>query len=146
MFTIKVINAKAITGPATEGTQRFYVGRYTSYQLRYGHNLSVLGNPFTKGSREHQVEAYRQRMRELYRTKPNGQEWQAIRRLYVAAKKGNIELVCWCAPLQCHADAIKDFLELSITEAELTKRNDEAAIQVDYDLDAHLSEEDIANA
>lgn len=146
MFKIAVINASEITEGPAKGTQRFYVGRYTSYNLRYGINFSVLGNPFVKGNREQQVEAYRARMRELYRTKPTCPEWQAIRRLYVALKKGNIELVCWCAPLQCHADAIKDFLELSITEAELQKRTTEAAIQADYDLDAHVDTESYVNA
>jgi hypothetical protein len=79
---------------------------------------SVLGNPFshkegTKAryvveSRDEAVEAYR-----AYFGKQvmNSAEFvNELRRIYRIARKSEVNLVCYCAPLNCHCNVIRGFL------------------------------------
>ncbi len=79
----KVYNRKTGDEPATAA----YVGRPTPY-----------GNPFVigkHGTREEVVDKYRQ----YVRRNPK------LRAMIKRRLKGR-DLVCWCAPLPCHADVI----------------------------------------
>ena len=79
---------------------------------------SVLGNPFTHKegttakfiveSRDEAVEAYRSYFKEQMQSNP---EFLAeMRRIYRIARKSEVNLVCYCAPLNCHCNVIRGFL------------------------------------
>lgn len=55
---------------------------------------------------------------ELYRIfinnqiqKKNPHILKALHNIYEASKDQDIYLVCWCHPLPCHADVIKEIIE-----------------------------------
>lgn len=92
---ITVVNRKTYQGPS------IYVGRPTS-----------LGNPYrigVHGTRDEVIAKYRDwlglnisfdwRVRMMFND------------LLRAARLGDVVLSCWCAPLACHADVIKEMLE-----------------------------------
>lgn len=69
---------------------------------------TVLGNPYIigkHGTREDVVRKYREDLPKLYHDDPQiRQVIDNIRRFPI------VQLACWCAPLLCHGDAIKDFI------------------------------------
>jgi len=79
---------------------------------------SVLGNPFshkegTKAqfvveSRDEAVEAYRTYFKKQMET--NTAFLNEMRRIYRIAKKQEVNLVCYCAPLNCHCNVLRGFL------------------------------------
>jgi len=94
-FKIHVVNKR-------DGTPGEYVGR-----------PSVLGNPFTigrHGTRDEVIAQYKSWLWSVMKT--GTPELQELDRL---AKKlitdGGLTLVCWCAPLKCHANVIADAIE-----------------------------------
>ena len=93
---ITVLNKRNLSDPLP-GVARVYVGR-----------PSLLGNPFPmrKESERNQVcDQYLDWLRTQYKENP------AVRAklhwLAGLAKRQPVELVCYCAPLRCHADSIK---------------------------------------
>lgn len=71
-----------------------------------------LGNPFQiglDGTREDVITKYRSwlwaRMRE-----PGSPQLAELQRLLTLARQGPLELLCWCAPLPCHAEVIRSAL------------------------------------
>ncbi|MFN6339140.1 MAG: DUF4326 domain-containing protein [Cyanobacteriota bacterium] len=69
----------------------------------------VLGNPFVvgrDGSREEVIGKYRRwlwaRLRE-----PGSSQERELRRLLEQARAGELELLCWCHPLPCHAEVVR---------------------------------------
>jgi hypothetical protein len=85
------------------GVARVYVGR-----------PSPLGNPFAMDSeadRDSVCEQYEAWLRRAYREQPGVRaELLRLLRLLRLAQAGPLELVCWCAPLRCHADFIRTAL------------------------------------
>ncbi len=79
---------------------------------------SVLGNPFSHKegtrakfvmeSRDEAVEAYRTYFKTQMET--NSEFLNEMRRIYRIARKSEVNLVCYCAPLRCHCDVIRGFL------------------------------------
>ena len=79
---------------------------------------SVLGNPFshkegTKAkyvveSRNEAIEAYRIYFKEQMETNP--EFLNEMRRIYRIARKQEVNLVCFCAPLPCHYNVIRGFI------------------------------------
>ena len=79
---------------------------------------SVLGNPFSHkegtrakfvmASRDEAVEAYRGYFEEQMMHNP--EFLSEMRRIYRIARKSEVNLVCYCAPLRCHCDVIRGFL------------------------------------
>jgi hypothetical protein len=74
---------------------------------------SVLGNPFImKGEKERDIvcEKYKEWFYKQLKGK-NPEFLHELRRLYKLWKvKGELTLICWCAPKRCHSETIKDFL------------------------------------
>jgi hypothetical protein len=73
---------------------------------------SVLGNPFVvgrDGSRNELIAQYRRwlwaRLQE-----PNSPQEHELRRLLARAAAGELELLCWCHPLPCHAEVVRSAL------------------------------------
>ena len=103
-----VLNVKnKRTHVAQAGVVDFYCGRG-----------SVLGNPFshkegTKAkyvveSRNEAIEAYRIYFKEQMETNP--EFLNEMRRIYRIARKQEVNLVCFCAPLPCHCNVIRGFI------------------------------------
>ena len=69
----------------------------------------VLGNPFVvgrDGSRQEVIGKYR---RWLWRRlqEPRSPQERELRRLLAQARAGELELLCWCHPLPCHAEVVR---------------------------------------
>lgn len=101
---IRVENRKSYRGAGV------YVGR--SMRDIQG---SVLGNPFKvkphgPHERAESVGLYRRWLWEHIR-RGAGDVYEELVRLKNLAAQGDLALVCWCAPLACHADIIKAAIE-----------------------------------
>lgn len=75
---------------------------------------TVLGNPYyvgRDGTREQVIEKYRLWLPKQYgRDLPLNHIKEYLDAMLATAKRGPIQLACWCSPLPCHGDVIKDFL------------------------------------
>jgi len=72
---------------------------------------TILGNPYIigkDGTREQVIEKYRLLLPEQYRLLNIVRD--RIDEMLERTKTHPILLACWCAPLPCHGDVIKDFL------------------------------------
>ena len=74
---------------------------------------SPLGNPFkidAKNSREKVIAQYREWLLERLRTdNPTTKAFLVLCDYY--RENGELTLTCHCAPLSCHCDVIKEFIE-----------------------------------
>jgi hypothetical protein len=73
---------------------------------------SPLGNPYAlgrDGSREQVIAQYRHWLWGQLQFPGSPQE-RELRRLLSQARSGELELLCWCAPLSCHAEAVRSAL------------------------------------
>ena len=78
---------------------------------------SSLGNPFPlpKGAEKGStLPKYREWLMNKIESKDK-QVIDELNRLYLIAKKGDLNLGCWCAPHACHGDVIKELLESKLT-------------------------------
>ena len=108
-MTITVHNARK---PIPEGHTPIYVSLRTTYRPEFGADFSLLGNPYTTkhGTRENAVAIYRQWL--PARLKGDTPQARVLQALVERAKTGEqLALICWCAPLACHADVIKEEVE-----------------------------------
>lgn len=73
---------------------------------------SPLGNPFpvdSKNSRAKAIDQYREWLIEKLKTvNPTSKAFNVLLDCY--RTDGNITLICWCAPLQCHGEVIRDLI------------------------------------
>lgn len=83
---------------------------------------SPLGNPFPireDCNRAAAIEKFREWLREIVRKARAGEvlegthaaAWAEMVMLYEASHRGDVNLLCYCKPLPCHADVIKVALE-----------------------------------
>jgi len=95
---VEITIGKARRGLSSPLPGQVYVGR-----------PPVLGNPFAlgrNGSREQVIQLYRAWLwRQLQQ--PLSPQRKALEALLQQAATGPLELVCWCAPLACHAEVIR---------------------------------------
>lgn len=102
---------RIIVANKKNGALGWYVGR-----------PSPLGNPFhigKDGTREQVISMYRQwlhvQLSDLL--SPAAREFK---RICETARKGlDVVLVCWCSPLPCHAEIIKEEIEAVLREWEM---------------------------
>lgn len=105
---ITVINSRSMT--ELDRAYGIYVGRG-----------SPLGNPYRvgpDGTREQVIEKYRHWLDFAIREKKT-EIMVALR--YIAAKHADhlfIRLICYCAPLPCHADVIAEVVERYVLTGE----------------------------
>lgn len=74
---------------------------------------SPLGNPTRinhRTTRQEAIAAYEPYLKEKIEKKDKG-VCDELNRIYRAAKKGDVNLVCFCKPDDCHADIIKKLVE-----------------------------------
>jgi hypothetical protein len=89
---------------------------------------SVLGNPYTGSkdirntkanyqvaNREEAIESYHQWLDEKL-ADGDKRVRKALNDIYLQAKNGNVNLVCYCKPHDCHGDVIKDLIERKMQE------------------------------
>jgi Domain of unknown function (DUF4326) len=95
---IRVVNKRTYRGKGE------YVGR-----------PSALGNPF-KGERQTVIAQFRDWLWErMQLDSPQLRELRRLRRIWETT--GELTLICWCAPLSCHAEVIRGAIEwLAINE------------------------------
>ncbi len=91
----------------TGAENEVYIGRAMP-----GIKGSVLGNPYRigrDGTREEVIEKYRRDMQ--WKIVEGGAEYRELQRLADMASRGDLILVCFCAPDKCHGDVIKSEIE-----------------------------------
>lgn len=100
-----------------------YCGRTN---MLLGLTQSVLANPYkidVDGDRDQCCDKYHEWLRGEYRKK--GMVFRELERLKeIALKKGELALVCYCAPQRCHANSIKAAIEGMIgnPQGKVTRR------------------------
>ena len=80
---------------------------------------SALGNPFSMKSEAERYEVcdkYEQYFLQKVEIEKNESMLSQLRIIYKAAKNGNVNLGCFCAPKRCHCDTIKTWIEKKLTE------------------------------
>jgi len=85
------------------------VNNPNKYFGEYVGRPSILGNPYTRGTREEVIDAYNDYIRQQIAEK-NTDIVEELERLYKIAKIEPLRLICWCAPLPCHANIIKNII------------------------------------
>ncbi|MFN9637032.1 MAG: DUF4326 domain-containing protein, partial [Synechococcaceae cyanobacterium] len=93
------------------GRARRGIGSLLPGQVYVG-RPSPLGNPYAlgrDGNREHVIAKYRRWLWARLQEHDSPQE-QELRRLLTLAVAGKLELLCWCAPLPCHAEVVRSAL------------------------------------
>ena len=109
---VEVINLKNQTG-------NIYCGRYSSYQPKYGKDFSILHNLFklNEYDRAESLNKYRTYFRNKLLTDIKFKD--KIDELMTMYKNGDyIGLGCFCKPLDCHCDIIKQHIEYNDNECE----------------------------
>jgi hypothetical protein len=129
-------------GAAPTSAVRFSIGRKRSGTGTQCVACHELGNPFfLRYEEERGVVVRNYALWLLDQIKKNNRPvCEALNALVVAARKGNVELECFCAPKLCHADVIRLVL-LVVLEHEVGER--EALVEklevVSADLDTALA-------
>lgn len=99
---ILILNKKYVKDSSRYNGETVYIGR-----------PSVLGNPFVigkDGNRAEVIEKYKLWLRERWTT--GGDVKKELIRLAKKHKAGeNLNLLCWCHPMPCHGEVIKDAIE-----------------------------------
>jgi hypothetical protein len=98
--------------PHREGAIRFSVGRGSSGVGRHCIPAHALGNPTSlqcEADRNKHVESYKIWLTEQIETK-NKAVCHALNRIFLTAKREEVELECFCHPKACHADVIKQVI------------------------------------
>jgi hypothetical protein len=84
-----------------------YCGRGSVLGNPYSHKLNTQAK-FVVSSRDEAIRNYREYFYE--EIKHNENFLNELRRIYVIAKSGEVNLVCFCYPKSCHCDVIKEFI------------------------------------
>jgi len=92
---IRVVNKKTFKGRGV------YIGR-----------PSIFGNPFTMSKESDRVDCIQKYKGWFWTQYHTDQKFYiAVHELAEQARKGELILICWCAPKPCHGDIIKDFIQ-----------------------------------
>jgi len=93
-------------------------------KVKFGEYISrptLLGNPFIigiHGTRHEVIEKYRLWLDEQIAAK--NEIYEELARLLSIARQDDLTLLCHCAPLKCHGDVIKEWIDNEL----LTENND----------------------
>ncbi|MFZ2992552.1 MAG: DUF4326 domain-containing protein [Microgenomates group bacterium] len=100
MITIK--NKKTYSG---EGV---YIGRPSTLGNPYSHMSGTLAK-YKCSTRKESIEKYREWLKEEWGK--NGAVKKELRRLFLIYKTTReLNLICWCHPLPCHGEYIKEII------------------------------------
>lgn len=107
---IIVMNVRGLNLKEEARAKVVYCGRECA-----GWKGSPLGNPFVigkDGNREQVIEKYRAWLKEIVRDGLKGKSspaWIELLKIVERVKKGeDVVLGCWCNPLPCHAEVIRN--------------------------------------
>lgn len=117
---ITVVNKRTDDGTAPGA--RVYIGRPSPLGNPWSHKPGTLA-AFRAASREDAITAYDGWIRGALKPRfANAQTPIAIEfdRLCDLARRGDIVLVCWCAPLACHGDVLKKLIEARLEREAAT--------------------------
>jgi hypothetical protein len=111
-MSIKVVHVAA---PKAKGAVRAYLARESSKRKDKSSDifLTALGNPFllhSERDRTKVIAAYLDWLEKKLAERDEGVRG-ALNRLYLLAKREDVELACFCAPKACHCDVVKEKLE-----------------------------------
>lgn len=90
------------------------VNKYKESNHVYCGRGSALGNPFpmkNENQRDEVCDKYKDYFYQEVVVKKNEKMLKELRNIYKFAKKGNVNLGCFCAPKRCHCDTIKEFID-----------------------------------
>lgn len=136
MYSVKVVKRGA---PLTDAL-RFSVGRSSS-GTGYGCvALHALGNPIHlehEGDRPRVIQEFADWLLEQIKAN-NRKVCDALNLLVRAARKGTIELECFCAPRLCHSEVIR-LVVLTVLEHETWERADLIATLEKLLSDVHVT-------
>jgi hypothetical protein len=93
------------------GRARRGIGSLLPGQVYVG-RPSPLGNPYAlgrDGNREQVIAKYSRWLWARLQEHDSPQEYE-LRRLLAQARSGELELLCWCHPLPCHAEVVRSAL------------------------------------
>ncbi len=111
--SVEIGNVKNLSRPEP-GKSYVYVGRDKSYPSgkAFLENFSVLGNPFPviKGDRDASIAKYEAWLNEKIEAK-DPEITKALAKIREMTDKSDVVLVCFCAPLRCHSEVIRDVIE-----------------------------------
>jgi len=91
----------------------FIVNKYKEPNNIYCGRGSALGNPFpmrNESQRDEVCDKYEVWFYEQLKAK-SPQMLRQLRIIYKEARKGDVNLGCFCAPKRCHCETIKRFIE-----------------------------------
>ena len=80
---------------------------------------SILGNPFVigpDGTRDEVIAKYQIWFDEQIEARND--IYDEVVRLLNIARKDNLVLICWCAPLKCHGNVIKNWIDNILEKLE----------------------------
>jgi Domain of unknown function (DUF4326) len=84
---------------------------------------SALGNPFRTGRDGTRVQAISMYRRWLWeQIKLKNEAYDELRRIAELARRGDVTLVCWCAPEMCHATVIGRSVEYLNSAGSVERR------------------------
>lgn len=93
------------------GSASVYVGRAMP-----GRPGSPLHNPFKLAKGESRDECLSKYIKWFNDQPADSPAHKEIVRLVEIARNGDLVLLCWCAPEQCHGDVIKEVIEAELKE------------------------------
>ena len=112
-MAITVLNAKHVRGRGVAGE---YIGRWHPEFKKE----SPLRNEWSHvkgakalhqvGSRDEAVACYRRWLWDVIKS-ARGPAYEELLRLAAAAKRGPLNLICWCAPESCHGHVLASAIE-----------------------------------
>lgn len=108
---IKVVNKKTYIeqGNPYENKQiTFYIGRPSIFGNPYSHLFNTLAE-YKVDTREQAIEKYREYFYNRFRTDDQFKK-EVMHLIHTYIYHENLILICWCSPLSCHGDIIKDFI------------------------------------
>jgi len=96
------------------GRANRYLGKHITQSYVKASEKSIFGNPFTLrfNTRDEAIDKY-----EAYfvdRIKEDEEFRDEFIKLCKIAQKEDVILMCYCAPLRCHADVIKKYMEMTL--------------------------------
>jgi hypothetical protein len=108
---ITVVNKRRV-GPIPYNTVRVYIGRPTPLGNPFSHLDNTLAK-FKVKTREESIEKYREWLTDKFAPlKDKGPEWDQYFHIWACVGHVDVELECWCAPLPCHGDVIKEWIKI----------------------------------
>lgn len=106
-MTITVVNKHTHTPTQND----FYIGRGSALGNPYtSKELSKTKAEFQCSSPEESVSSFRKYLLEKIKEKDKA-ICDALNSIWKIAKKGDVNLICYCSPKCCHGDVIKEIIE-----------------------------------